>query len=589
MAVVMTTKFYEEDTPAWHDLSKVVFTSPNIDSPNIAGTRSHILPGQLDLGMWYEDASNMYRIEDKQELDTSTYFGYSAQIHDQFDMGDPPLYITIDQTDQENWIEYVRERVDEAGGSWPIQYKVVSGNWGYISFDGATFSGVNTPENMINDTGWVVLVEELPEEGFIYLPFQFYLTHCEFGCVSNNAIVSLFEIVENESGNAIFLIRDDHNNTMEVETFAVLPDKIGELYSDFYVKLLSAKVESVYASISNLKLQGYYLDDAYAFNSVTCSSGTDPINILNPVGWSVDELGTDAHWVTFEFDSPKRVTKVEFNNYEGYEIKDYKIQACTTISGTYVDLVSNRATFDHIEVQVATFSNYIGYNYYKLYIYSRYASSVGYGVKVLKLYEYVEDESITNSMILYIDNEKTINVSHANNAESTDYLFKLGVDSVNGAGIVVSGTNIYGWGQTDDYEGTVININSIVFEVTVGECYDCRLTAWDDVTHSTILNHLIATDRCRVSCLVYNANGTVTVPTENEGVSFIYPPVLNKIFKGNVVYEGTNYYYGDFDMRYRTGSVLGDYLMFKPMLYGIDDTVPYGIHDHVIVLHYSYT
>ena len=67
MAVVMTTKFYEEDTPAWHDLSKIVFTSPNIDSPNTAGTRSHILPGQEDLGLWYEDTSNMYRISGKQD------------------------------------------------------------------------------------------------------------------------------------------------------------------------------------------------------------------------------------------------------------------------------------------------------------------------------------------------------------------------------------------------------------------------------------------------------------------------------------------------------------------------------------------
>ena len=67
MAVTMTTKFYEEDTPAWHDLSKVVFTSPNIDSPNTAGTRSHILPGQADLGLWYEDDSNMYRASVKQD------------------------------------------------------------------------------------------------------------------------------------------------------------------------------------------------------------------------------------------------------------------------------------------------------------------------------------------------------------------------------------------------------------------------------------------------------------------------------------------------------------------------------------------
>ena len=46
MAVTLTTKFYESGGDTWNDLSKIVFTSPNIDSPNTAGTRSHILPGQ---------------------------------------------------------------------------------------------------------------------------------------------------------------------------------------------------------------------------------------------------------------------------------------------------------------------------------------------------------------------------------------------------------------------------------------------------------------------------------------------------------------------------------------------------------------
>ena len=77
MAVTMTTKFYEEYTPDWHDLSKVVFTSPNIDSPNVAGTRSHILPGKGDLALWYEEDSHMYEMEPLQDtIDTSFYYYY---------------------------------------------------------------------------------------------------------------------------------------------------------------------------------------------------------------------------------------------------------------------------------------------------------------------------------------------------------------------------------------------------------------------------------------------------------------------------------------------------------------------------------
>lgn len=68
MAVTITNKFYETSTPGWHDISKIVFTSPNLNSPANAGTRSHILPGQADLGLWYEDTSKMYRIMGDQEL-----------------------------------------------------------------------------------------------------------------------------------------------------------------------------------------------------------------------------------------------------------------------------------------------------------------------------------------------------------------------------------------------------------------------------------------------------------------------------------------------------------------------------------------
>ena len=74
MAVTFTTKFYETDTAggAWHDVSKIVFTSPNLDSPQVAGTRSHVLPGQGDLGLWHEDSSYMYRILEDQSVSPPT-------------------------------------------------------------------------------------------------------------------------------------------------------------------------------------------------------------------------------------------------------------------------------------------------------------------------------------------------------------------------------------------------------------------------------------------------------------------------------------------------------------------------------------
>ncbi len=148
------------------------------------------------------------------------------------------------------------------------------------------------------------------------------------------------------------------------------------------------------------------------------------------------------------------------------------------------------------------------------------------------------------------------------------------------SGTIVSGTCVSG--TTCFCMG-----NSVTFETTFGECYDCWLTAWDDVTHSSTSNEIIAGDHCRVSAVSLYYTGAF----ENPGsVTEVYAPVYNRIFKGDINYLGTDYFYGTFDMQYRTaGNTTGDTLFFKPMLYGLHAGISYGVHDFVIVLHYSYT
>jgi hypothetical protein len=130
--------------------------------------------------------------------------------------------------------------------------------------------------------------------------------------------------------------------------------------------------------------------------------------------------------------------------------------------------------------------------------------------------------------------------------------------------------------------------NSITFEVTFGECYDCKITAWDDVTHSSTSNEIIAGDHCRGSAVsIYYVGATFTSP---DSVTEVHAPVYNRIYKGDTNYLGTDYFYGTFDMQYRTAAnTTGDLLFFKPMLYGVHSGISYGVHNFVIVLHYSYT
>ncbi len=151
------------------------------------------------------------------------------------------------------------------------------------------------------------------------------------------------------------------------------------------------------------------------------------------------------------------------------------------------------------------------------------------------------------------------------------------------SGTLVSGTCVSGSGYS-----CFCQANSVNFETTFGECYDCRLTAWDDATHSTTLNEIIAGDHCRASAVAFYYTGSDF--TNPDSVTEIHSPVYNRILKGDTQYMGTDYYYGDFDMQYRTAAnTTGDILIFKPMLYGIHSGISYGVHDFVIVLHYSYT
>ena len=134
--------------------------------------------------------------------------------------------------------------------------------------------------------------------------------------------------------------------------------------------------------------------------------------------------------------------------------------------------------------------------------------------------------------------------------------------------------------------------NSIVFEVTSGENYNNRLTAWDGVTHNSTNNFLLDTDRVKVSCANYSwvggdilNPGTVEYGGPVDPTSQLpdnpFPPEYNITLKGNTTVSGVDYFYGDWDMIYSlpTSGRQGDYLIVRPWLDNINATVPYGVHD----------
>ena len=121
------------------------------------------------------------------------------------------------------------------------------------------------------------------------------------------------------------------------------------------------------------------------------------------------------------------------------------------------------------------------------------------------------------------------------------------------------------------------------------------------MTHNSTDNFLISTGRVKASCANYSwTGGTEDNPSTVKYGGSVHPttlepenpfaPQYNITLKGNTV-SGTPNYYGDFDMIYSfpTSGRSGDYLIVRPWLDNINASVPYGVHDFVITLHYSYT
>jgi hypothetical protein len=173
--------------------------------------------------------------------------------------------------------------------------------------------------------------------------------------------------------------------------------------------------------------------------------------------------------------------------------------------------------------------------------------------------------------------------------EDTTYMYRIAdcqqitwsqYDDCLASGTLVSGTCVSGSGYS-----CFCQSNSINFQLTAGECYDCRLTAWDDATHSTTLNEILLQNICKVSAFAFNYEGS---DFQNpDATNVVNAPAYNQVLQGDVPGK----YYGDFDMVYRTAGSgkTGDFLIFKPMLIGLHSGISYGVHDFVIVLHYSYT
>lgn len=652
MAVVITTKFYEEDTPAWHDLSKVVFTSPNIVSPNTAGTRSHILPGQGNLALWYEDSSHMYEIEPIQDTYDTSFYYYHFDTASGIDLDSSPTSALITAGNYPQFINFIKRELDvEITGftsvnsditeeTLKLEYtmKVVP------SFEPCRIylnTVMGSLYNWVKQGCKVEVISDIPE---CYIDFEFieptnvtyikmeplyYTIDMEYTWyfIGNFKIQGKTDTV-GASWVDLYTGSNTSNDTKDV----FMTDNTD--YYTYYRILILNNTSLVdltgendawdkdYYAISGLTFYGYeYSTDPGTGHVVLYSFDDDvnsrelhvvnaepvagaPINTTHDTNTNVEGtinisqfLNSSVLTTKYLVDVDKAGTSTDYQTQASGNSVSPVISGTTGAAGTtgtttiaedagivtngYIDVtgetkIENGYIHSNLSGQQAglTYSD----NEYDITTDITYTTVISGAVASGT----IGDVAVTGYTNRYEDRDS---------APRSEF-YDISITDTVGSGIISQTTTLYLWEQKATLEDVEFSTHdSIVFEVTQGEAYDCRLTAWDDVTHSTTVNHLIAGDYVRVSALAFRAKGTVLAPEFSLSPdNYIASPVYNRIFKGNTVYNGTNYYYGDFDLSARTETdMIGDYLIFKPMLYEIAETVPYGIHDHVIVFHYTYT
>lgn len=172
---------------------------------------------------------------------------------------------------------------------------------------------------------------------------------------------------------------------------------------------------------------------------------------------------------------------------------------------------------------------------------------------------------------------------------TTTYNVTLTLDNVIGTTILPADSTVYNWIPTVT-DALVQPLNTILFEITNGEAYSCRLTAWDDETHTTTTNKILDEGHYKVACVAYKAgDGTKEAPLEGDISDFlVHAPASDLVLKGNTSY------YGDFDLIYVANggdntTSHGEYLLFQPILDEMDETFTSGNYDFITTLHYQYT
>jgi hypothetical protein len=626
MAVTLSSKFYEETNYQWHDISKIVFTSPNMETPQIAGTRSHILPGQGALGLWYEDTSNMYRIENDQVLVQTSFFNSETTVVSG-SVDNSVLYVSNPSDD--NFMNNVRD----ATGVEISGYDEVNGD--IIDTD------VNTEYNAQGDIEQIYYAEDVGEN-------QTYGWKVDIVQAVTTASID----IEFHVKTRIVRMKFKAAEYVDTLTDPEAPTTTKYFFGNYTIQA-KLDADSSWSTIytganTNTTDKTIYLGNSnyYKFYRINITNNTGLSGastshygmrglVFEQYAYSTEPGPSDVTMYNFITDSTAE--RIYVSNVEDLP-GDTSSSSDNYLTQEVVEgVMTDGTTEKHISVSDA----YQGGTSHGSYTYAMFANftktdNPGTGSASCDLDDFIpvpvsitwthnasgpsgfvatgQKQTTTYDPTYRIETTYDYTITASGTGASTlegnttvtgtfdrdvtidkypkEASYKMTVSSTTYSGSLNDfiDDKLYMWGYSERPLDMDVK-NSIVFNVEFGEAYNCRLTAWDDSTHSTVSNPVFLGDHCRVSALAYRGRNSILDPDFSfDPENFIMSPVYNRNFKGNQVVSTVNQYYGDFDLVHQPDTdVYGDFLIFKPVLYGITDSFPYGVHDFVITLHYSYT
>jgi len=511
----------------WKTISNpsFVFTSPNMDDEIAASSRSHIVAGECQTGTWLEDESGNKMYKFACAQDES--FTYPSTVH-QYDYDDyRPDRVRIAKKVTTPFDKvYLNGRPVVASGIW-FPNPTVSGN----RFEATRI----TPDI----TNWW----KLNEEGSSYPNFSDSVY--SFNLVSSGGVVPVY-----------------------YPPFA------------FYAPEFNGNSDDLIYSDVGFSLDGDFCFSFYVDNYGTTSTG-------------IDSFGYNSTFVNVVTSGTYFSVGCSESNTITYSIKtdvaEYKSDTGGTLSsGTFVNIV---ASYDQSNgFYLYKNNNLLAYN-------SMVSGTVGSGNLCIGNTTYGYNSTFRGCINDvkywddYLDSDSVNEIILA--GQTKDYPICMFGSSVGDYVVDVSPSPVemnkgLFYGFPHDKQDSHFT-DTLCLMLKFGEAYNCYITAWDDSTHSSVLNTVLKEELCKIAACVYRSpesGGWPTQDQQNTTIPHVYDYVSDFPIKGNELF------YGKFNLVYyvREPNIIGDMVSIRPRISTINsDIFSPGNYDFVITFHYQYT